>query len=275
VDLVFWLTASNLPPAFFSLPSENGLWEVVADYSGATASDSHGLPFRSTERYVSFGAYSPFLTPTATHNKKALGSSRESKASCTGPSCCAGGPHLSEEASTPQEHVFWLTASNLPPAFFSLSSENGLWEVVADYSGATASDTHGLPLRSTERYVSFGAYSPFLTSTASHKKALGSSWESKASCTRLRLSCGRPSSPRRSLYPARTRLLAYGIKPSSRLLLASLQEWPVGGRSRLQRRDRVRFSRTSVCSCGIDNGFYRRIPGNSHRRAPAVNILFT
>lgn len=38
----------------------------------------------------------------------------------------------------------------------------------------------------------------------------------------------------------------FGFKPSSRLLLAPQREWPMGGRSRLQRRDRVRFSRTSV-----------------------------
>jgi|GEM_PF-6420120 len=42
------------------------------------------------------------------------------------------------------------------------------------------------------------------------------------------------------------RLLASGLKPSSRLLPAFRPEWLVGGRNRLQRRDRVRFSRTSV-----------------------------
>ena len=43
--LVFWLTVSSLPPVFPRTGCGVTSWEVVTDYSGATASDFHGLPF--------------------------------------------------------------------------------------------------------------------------------------------------------------------------------------------------------------------------------------
>lgn len=64
--LAQWATSSDLrlqaflPPSLRP-PAEMAFWEVVADYSGATVSDSNGLPIGPTERSLSPGVFSPWL----------------------------------------------------------------------------------------------------------------------------------------------------------------------------------------------------------------------
>jgi|GEM_PF-5091811 len=131
-------------------------------------------------------------------------------------------------------------SSRLPPLTRSGSSE-----VVADYSGATASDFHGLPSASTASITQSLNKAPPLR--LDQKKASISPPWGHGGFRQYRQSvnvllCGGPSDNRDE-----ARLLTSGIQPT---LCPSPNHGQNGKnrfRSRLQRRDRARFSRASVC----------------------------
>ena len=62
-------------------------------------------------------------------------------------------PHTAKEERSCDRHVFWLTAFSLPPTFPWDVTEWLIKEVVAVYSGGSASDFHGFPFAISHSHV--------------------------------------------------------------------------------------------------------------------------
>ena len=120
------------------------------------------------------------------------------------------------------------------------------WEVVADHSGATASEFHGLPFA---LIVLAMLYCPLKNSLSlpNKKTSVFPVAENEGFQPTMTFISHSRSHAKGIGFCDKTRLLAPGFQPT---LPSSSDRYPndfYEFRSRLQRRDRARISRASVC----------------------------